>query len=329
MKVICFGVRDVEKPIFEKYNKNFGYQLELRSESLSMDNINLIQGQDAIICRASDKCNQEVIDAIKQANIKYLLTRTVGIDHIDTKYALSQGLKLARVPSYSPTAISEVAVAMALDLSRKTNHFAFQATQQDFRIDAPGFAKEMKNSVVGILGVGKIGIETAKMFKGLGAQVIGYDPYINDAYRTTVEFKTLDEVLHQADIICVHIPYIKGQNDKMINKDFINKMKDGSILINVSRGMIQDDKAILEAIKSNKLWGAGLDVLFDEKLYFGKKLNQIDDPVVKELLTYFPRVLITPHIGSYTDEAVANMVEISYQNLKDLIDTNECKNSIK
>ncbi len=329
MKVICFGVRETEKQIFEKYNKNFNYDLDLRSESLSMDTIDLINGKDAIICRASDKCNKEVIDAIKKANIKYLLTRTVGIDHIDTNYAIEQGLKIARVPSYSPTAIAEVSVSMALALSRKVIHFANKALTYDFTIDQIGFAKEMKNSTVGIIGVGKIGIEAAKMFKGLGAKVIGYDPYVNDAYKAIIDFKSLDEVLHEADIISVHIPYIKGQNEKMINKDFIAKMKDGAIIINVSRGMIQDDKVILEAIKSNKLWGAGLDVLFDEKIYFGKKLSDIEDPTVKELVGLYPRVLITPHIGSYTDEAVANMVETSYQNLKDFVDSNDCKNAIK
>ncbi len=328
MKVICFGVRDVEKPIFEKFNKDFNYELELRSETLSMDTINLIKGKEAIICRASDKCNREVIDAIKSNGIKYLLTRTVGIDHIDVNYAKEQGLLMARVPSYSPTAIAEVSVAMAMDLNRKVNHFAVKSMNNDFSFDAFGFAREMKNSIVGILGCGKIGYETAKMYKGLGAKVIGYDPYPNDVCKDVIEFKSLDEVLELADIVSVHIPYFKGQNEEMINDDFISKMKDGAILVNVSRGMIQNDKAILDALKSNKLSGAGLDVLQNEKLYFGKTLSNIEDPVVKELISLYPRVLVTPHIGSYTDEAVANMVETSYKNLKEYLDTKDCKNKI-
>ena len=328
MKVICFGVRGVEKPIFEKYNKRFNYELDLRSESLSIETIELIEGKDAIICRASDKCNKEIIDKIKKAGTKYLLTRTVGIDHIDVVYAKQNGLCLARVPSYSPTAIAEVSLAMAMSLSRRTAHFSFNTYCGNFKIDEQGFAKEIKNCTVGIIGVGKIGIESAKMFKSLGAHVIGYDPYINDSYKTIIDYKELDEVLRLSDIVSVHIPYIKGQNEQMINSDFINKMKDGAILINVSRGMIQNDKDILDAIKSNKLYGVGLDVLQHEEEFFNQQHKEIKNPIVKELISLYPRVLVTPHIGSYTDEAVANMVEISFENLKEYIDTNDCKNKI-
>lgn len=328
MKVICFGVREVERPIFTKYNAKFNYNLELRSESLSLDNASILNGYDAIICRASDKITKEVLDEIKKYNIKYLLTRTVGTDHIDVEYAKQLGLKLARVPSYSPTAISEVAVGMALSLSRKVMHFSLKSTKYDFSFDNMGFAQEMKNSTIGILGTGKIGFETARMFKGLGAKVIGYDPYINEHAKGILEYKSLDEVIKESDIISIHIPFIKGQNEKMINKEFISKMKNNSIIINCSRGQLQDDKAILDAIKSNKLYAAGLDVLYDEKQYFAKKLNDINDPVVKELISLYPRVLVTPHIGSYTDEAVANMVEISYSNLEEYAKTNDCKNKI-
>lgn len=328
MKVICFGVREVEKPIFEKFNKNFNYDLKLCSESLSINTIDLIKGYDAIIVRASDKITKEVIDKICDEKIQYLLTRTVGTDHIDIEYAKSKNLKMARVPSYSPTAIAEVATGMAMMLTRKIIHFAHKATQYDFSFDSFGFAQEYKNSTVGIIGTGKIGYETAKMFKGLGAKVIGYDPYPNDKAKEVLEYKNLDELLAESDVISLHIPFIKGTNEKMVNNEFISKMKTGAVLINAARGQIQDDKAILDAIKSNKLAGAGLDVLYDEKQYFGKKFSDINDPVVKELISLYPRVLIAPHIGSYTDEAVANMVEISYLNLKEWIDSKDCKNKI-
>lgn len=327
MKVICFGVRNVEKPIFEKYNK-YNYQLTLKQESLSKDNVSLLDGHDAIITRASDKVDQEVIDYIKKIGIKYLLTRTVGFDHIDVNYANSLGIKMARVPSYSPTAIAEVAFGMGLSLSRKLSYFSSKASNNNFIIDEFGFAKEIKNSVVGIIGTGKIGYETAKMFKSLNAKVYGYDIYQNDKAQEILEYTDLETLLKESDIVSIHIPYIKGQNDNFINEAFINKMKDNAILINCSRGQLQDEKAILNAIKSNKLSGVGIDVLNNEKNYFNKKLEDINDPIIKELISLYPRVLITPHIGSYTDEAVANMVEYSYDNLNEYIKTNECKNKI-
>ncbi|WP_036464857.1 NAD(P)-dependent oxidoreductase [Mycoplasmopsis sturni] len=329
MKVICFGVRDVEKPIFEKFNKNYNYELELRSESLTPENVEIIKGYDAIICRASDKVNREVLTKAKEYGINYVLTRTVGVDHMDLEAMHELGIQGARVPSYSPTAISELAVSMALTLSRRSVYFASKAAlQYNYQILPEGFAKEMKNSVVGIIGTGRIGLESAKMFKGLGAKVLGFDPYPNPNANGVIEYVTLEELLAHSDIVSIHMPYIKGKNDKMINAEFISKMKNQSILVNTARGQLQEEKAILDGLKSGKLYAAALDVFYDEKLYFGKKLTQIQDPVVKELIDMFPRVMTTPHIGSYTDEAVANMVEISYQNLKDLSSNIESKNKI-
>lgn len=327
MKVICFGVREVEKPIFIKFNK-YNYDLTLTNESLSFENVKLVDNHDAIIVRASDKIDKSVLDYVKNKNIKYLLTRTVGYDHIDIEYGNALGIKMARVPSYSPTAISELAVSMAISLSRRLEHFSYKTKELNLVIDSEGFSKEIKNSIVGIIGTGKIGFETAKMFKGLGAKVLGYDVYENDLAKNILEYKTLDELLANSDIVSIHIPYLKGKNDNFINDEFVSKMKNNSILINCARGQLQDEQAILKGLESNKLYGVGLDVLNNEKNYFNKKINSITDEIISKLINLYPRVLITPHIGSYTDEAVANMVEYSFDNLEEYIKTNECKNKI-
>ncbi|MBN0919650.1 2-hydroxyacid dehydrogenase [[Mycoplasma] gypis] len=328
MKVICFGVREVEAPIFERLNKDFNYELTLKSEALNEDNVEITKGFDAVICRASDKVNTNVLEKIKSYNIKYVLTRTAGFDHMDVNKGHDLGIQMARVPSYSPSAISEVAFTMALSLSRNIAHFSYKAKNYDFTFDSFGFSQEQKNSVVGIVGTGKIGFTTAKMFAGMNAKVLGYDPYPNENAKEILEYVSLDELLAKSDIVVFHMPYIKGQNDKFINKELISKMKDGAILINASRGQIQDQEALLEAVKSNKLRGIGIDVFWNEKTYLGKKLNEIEDDTFKQLLDLYPRVLVTPHIGSYTDEAVANMVEITYNNLKELCETCDCKNKI-
>lgn len=327
MKVICFGVIEVERPVFEKFNK-YNYDLTLTSESLTSNTVNLLDGHDAIIVRESDKVDRAVLDYAHKLGIKYLLTRTAGFDHIDIEYANQLGIKMARIPSYSPTAIAELAVSMAFSLSRKTNYFAYKAFHYDFMIDPAGYSKEMKSSVVGIIGTGRIGFETAKMFKGLGAKVVGYDIYKNEAVTSVLEYVELDELLKESDIVAVSVPYFKGQNDNLINKDFISKMKDNAIIINCSRGQLQDEQAILDALKSNKLLGAGLDVFKDEKNCINKKLTNVSDPILKELISLYPRVLVTPHIGFYTTDGVGNMVEFALDNLNEYLTTGECKNKI-
>ena len=192
------------------------------------------------------------------------------------------------------------------------------------------FSKEVRNCTVAVLGAGKIGLTTAKLFKGLGARVIAYDVFQSEAAKEIVEFMELDEVLAQADIISVHMPYIKDVNYHMINDEFISKMKDGAILVNTARGEIQDIEAIVKAIESGKLSGFGTDVLEGESATFFKDLREkeLENDLHQKLIDLYPRVLVTPHMGSYTDEALTNMIEFSYENLRDFLNEGTCKNSI-
>ncbi|VEU60213.1 D-lactate dehydrogenase (plasmid) [Mesomycoplasma conjunctivae] len=329
MKIITFKVRNVEKPIFEEINKKFGYKLEIHSESLTMENVNLTKGFDAVIVRVDGSINKEMLDALKANGIKYLLTRTVRTDHIDLEYAHKLGFKMARVPSYSPTAIAELAFAHALMLSRQTLHFGHKGFNKDFTIDPEGFATELKNKTVGIVGVGKIGLAAAKMFKVMTNNVLGFDLYPSEEGKKVVKYtKTLEELVKKSDIISFHCPYIKGKNDKMINDALIKQMKKGVIIVNTARGQIQDEEALLKGLKSGKIQAIATDVLNNEKSIFFKKHAEIENKTFRQLLEFYPRFVLTPHIGSYTDEAVENMVEYTYDNLKEYIETDQCKNAI-
>jgi len=160
--------------------------------------------------------------------------------------------------------------------------------------------------------------------------VVAYDVFQSDAAKEVVEFMELDEVLAQSDVISIHMPYIKGSNYHMINKDLIAKMKDGAIIINTGRGEVQDVNDILDAIESGKLGGFGTDVIEYESDLFFQDLNgqELKQEMHQRILDLYPRVLITPHIGSYTDEALSNMIEYSYENLQDILNDKECKNRL-
>ena len=141
----------------------------------------------------------------------------------------------------------------------------------------------------------------------------------------------IDELLAQSDIVSLHVPYFPGQNDKMANAEFFSKMKDGSIFLNTARGELQDNEAILAALKSGKLDGYGTDVFANETSFFFKKLAsaaEISDPTVRELVQMYPKVLVTPHIGSNTDEALANMIEYSMDNFNEILTIGTTKNLI-
>lgn len=329
VKVVCYGVRQVEVPFFEKLNK-YGFELVLVSELMTDENVELTKGAQAVIVRGNCKADRKNIEKMASYGVNYLLTRTVGFNHIDLEAAKEFGIQSARVPAYSPNAISELAVTLAMMLVRHTAYTVNKTKTKDFTVDAAMFSKEIRNCTVGILGTGKIGLTTAKLFKGLGANVVAYDIFENEAAKDIVEYLSLDEVLQSADVISVHVPYFKGQNDKMINTEFLGKMKADAVLVNTSRGELQDDEAILAAIENNTIGAFGTDVFAGEADFFFKNMeNQaLPYPVVEKLLNHYPRVLVTPHMGSYTDEALTNMVEISFDNLNEFLTTGKCDNQV-
>ncbi|MEH7392318.1 NAD(P)-dependent oxidoreductase [Bacillus sp. JJ1474] len=182
-----------------------------------------------------------------------------------------------------------------------------------------------------MIGIGKIGLTEAKLFKGLGAEVLAFDVYQSEEAKQVVTFMEMDELLEESDIVSIHVPYFPGKNDKLVNTDFIAKMKDGAILINTARGELQDNEAILNALKTRKLEGFATDVFANEEQIFFQKFDKPTkklDPTVQALIDLYPRVLVTPHIGSNTDEALVNMIETSFENFYDVITSGQTSNAI-
>ncbi|AQT85901.1 D-3-phosphoglycerate dehydrogenase SerA [Paenibacillus larvae subsp. larvae] len=332
LKIACYGVRDNEVPFFEKLNK-YDFQLSLFSELLNHSNIETAQGMDAVLLRGNCIADRKNIQKMHEYGIKYVFTRTVGFNHIDLQAAADYDMQVARVPFYSPNAIAELSLTLALSLLRHTAHTTIRTANKDFRVDEVMFSKEVRNCTVGIIGTGKIGFTEAQLFKGLGARVLGYDIFQSDAAKEILTYVELDELLEQSDIVSLHVPYFPGQNDKMVNAEFLAKMKDGSIFINTARGELHDNKAILEALQSGKLEGFATDVFANERDIFFRKFDDCScqklDPTVHALIDLYPRVLVTPHIGSNTDEALTNMIETSFQNFHDIMISGHTLNAIE
>lgn len=329
INLVCYGVRDVETEYFNRLNK-YDFKTTYVKDLLNTENLHLIEGNEAVMLRGNCPANEENIRVMADYGVKYLLTRTVGYNHIDLDAAKKYGMKVARVPGYSPNAIAELALTLAMMLLRNTAYTVSKTRKQDFTADAQMFSPEIRNCTVGIIGTGKIGLTAARLFKGLGARVIAYDLYPSEEGKEVVEYMSLDEVISQSHVVSVHCPYFKGSNHHMINDDFIAKMKTGAILINTARGELHDVEAVIRALESGKLGGFGTDVLEGEQKVFFKDLRnqELEDKNIEKLVKMFPKVIITPHIGSYTDEALVNMVEISYDNLNDILIKGKSENEL-
>ncbi len=329
-KIICFGCRDYEKPYFEKLGKKYGYELVLRPEYLNNDCWELAKGYEIVMVRGNCVVDHDHMKLLKDAGLKYYLTRTAGYNHVDVAACKELGIDTAFVPGYSPNAISELALTLAMMLLRHTAYACKETSEGHFKVTNQMFSKEVRGCTVGILGCGRIGRVTAGLFKGLGAKVIGYDPYPSPACQGLLEMKDADSVFKESDIIVSHMAYFKGVNDNFISAEKIAEMMDGSILINVARGEVLDTKAALEAVRSGHLDGLGLDVIDNEKTLFNKDHDpkHMSSPIHQEIIDLYPKVLITPHIGSATDLALVDMIEVSIQNMEEYLATGKCKNSL-
>lgn len=329
IKMICFGARKNEQQYFIDLNK-YGYELTLIEELLTEDNIDLVAGHNAVMLRGNCNAKAKNLLKMKEMGVEFLLTRTVGVDHIDIPEAKRLGFKLARVPGYSPNAISELALTLAMMLLRNTSSMTDSTSKGDFTVHPNYFSREVRFLKIGILGVGRIGLTTAKLFKGIGAEVYGYDIFQSDEAKETIKFVDLDTIIKNSDVLCIHMPYNKDENHYFIDDAFLNKMKDNSVIINCARGELVNLKSIISAIKSGKLSGFAADVLENESAIFNKNFNQSStgNALVDELISLYPKTLITPHVGSNTDEACRNMIEYSYDNLNEILETGECKNKL-
>jgi len=240
---------------------------------------------DAIVVRSATKVNAAVIDAGK--NLKAVVRGGVGVDNIDVKYAESKGVKVFNTPTASSASVAELALAHIFALARFISDA--NLTMRQGLWEKKKYAKgiEVGGKTLGILGIGRIGRELAKRAMALGMKVIAFDPYVV-SIDIPVKLMSKDEVLTQADFISLHMP--KDPAGYVIGEAEISKMKNGAYIINCARGGVMDEKAVIAALNSGKLGGAGIDVFEQE-------------PTGNTELVNHPKVSVTPHIGANTEEA--------------------------
>lgn len=312
MKAVAYSIKPFEKEFLAKANQK-KHDITLISNPLTIDTAIYANGKDAIIVFTNDDVSAAVIDKLAELGVKYIVTRSFGTDHIDKEAAAKAGIKLSYVPSYSPQPIAEHAVALAFALNRKLIKADHNSHIFDFRSDdLIGF--NFSGKTVGIIGLGATGIAAANLFKGLGCNVIGYDKF-PPADISPVLPVSLEDLLAESDIISLHIP-LTPQTKHLIQKGTLDKMKDGAMLINTSKGAIIKTSDLLLALESGKIGYLGMDVYENEKgLFFeDHQKDEEKDPLLTTLLAY-ENVLITPHQAYLTREALQEIADQTIQSL--------------
>ena len=299
------------KPLAEQMN----YQIKFRSVRLDEDSAGLAKGYDAICAFVNDDLNKNVINELIDAGIKGILMRCAGYNNVDLEAAKGK-LKILRVPSYSPEAVAEFAMAQILTVNRQT-HRAYVRIR-DFNMNINGLMGEnLYQKTIGIVGTGRIGQAMIRICRGFGMKILAYDLYPNESL--DVEYVKLDQLFRESDIISLHCP-LTDDSRYMINEDSLKIMKDGVYIMNTSRGELIRTEDLLEALRvPGKIGGVGLDVYEEEEeLFYEDRSNEImTDDMLARLVT-FPNVLVTSHQGYFTKEAMREIAHVTMENAKAL-----------
>ncbi len=317
MKVLFYAAKVYDQKSFDPVLENFpGIEIDYIEHELEPMTAALAKGYDAVCAFVSADVGAKTLEVFKECGVKVVLMRCAGYNNVDTEKAKELGIIVKRVPGYSPEAVAELAMGLALAVNRRLYKAYNKVRENDYTLRGLR-GVNFYQKTAGIVGTGKIGAAMARICHGFGMKVIAYDVYENPSLKEFVEYVSLDELLSRSDLISLHCPLLDSTYH-MINLESIKKMKDGVILVNTSRGALVDTKELIEGIRLNKFLGVGLDVYEEEtgNVYQDRSDDIMEHSVTARLLA-FPNVMITSHQGFYTMEALAAIAETTLQNLKD------------
>lgn len=248
----------------------------------------VIGDYDALVVRSETKATKEVIEAAKK--LKVIARAGIGVDNIDLDAATNAGIAVVNAPTGNTVAAAEHTMALMLALSRNVP-FAQQSLKAGEWKRSQFMGIEVRNKTLGVCGLGRVGSEVAKRAQSFDMRLVGYDPFVAPDYakRMGIELLSLEELLAQSDFITLHTPLTDGTRHMISNKE-VALLKPGARLINVARGELVDEQAILDGLDSGQLGGVALDVFAQE-------------PPENTTLVGHPKVVVTPHLGASTEEA--------------------------
>ena len=323
LRVAFFDTKPYDKIYFDALKDDYGIEIEYFESKLSPRTAVMAKNVKAVVAFVNDDVCKETIDVLKENGVEIIAMRCAGYNNVDLA-AAKDVMTIVRVPEYSPHAVAEHTLALLLTLVRKT-HKAYIRTR-DFNFSLSGFVGfDLYGKTLGAIGTGKIGRAFIDICKGMGMNVIAYDPFPNQGY---IEYVSLEELFQRADIISLHCP-LTNETYHMINDYSIRLMKDNVFILNTSRGALIDTESLIDGIRSGKIGGAGLDVYEEESEFFYEDFSEsiLKDDLLSRLIM-MPNVLITSHQAFLTHEALKRIAEITLGNIRSWFDGEELENEI-
>jgi D-specific alpha-keto acid dehydrogenase len=303
-----YGCGQDEAMLFRELAPRFGVTPTITDAAVSEANVELACGNRCVSIGHKTRVTHSMLLALSRAGVRYISTRSIGCDHIDMQYAERAGIAVENI-AYSPDSVADFTLMLMLMAIRQAQSLVRRVDAHDYRLgDVRG--KELRDVTVGVIGTGRIGSAVIDRLRGFGCRIVAYD----NRPKTAAEYLPLDELLRQSDIVTLHTP-LTADTHHFLNRQRIERLKQGAFIVNTGRGALIDTGALIQALESGKVGGAALDVLEGEEgIFYADRSNK---PVENERLLRlrgFPNVLITPHTAYYTEHALRDTVEATMRN---------------
>ncbi|WP_299211806.1 2-hydroxyacid dehydrogenase [uncultured Dokdonia sp.] len=329
MKIAVFSTKSYDQHYFEKYNQDYDFNFSFFETNLHADTANLTDGFDVVCVFVNDIVDEKTIEILSNNGVGLIALRCAGFNNVDIESAKKHEIKVVRVPTYSPEAVAEHAMALILTLNRKTHKAYNRVREGNFSLkNLIGFNVHKKT--VGVIGTGQIGATFCKVIKGFGCRIIAFDISENSELKELgIEYLSLEGVFKQADIISLHCPL--NENTKhIIDKASIATMKEGVMIINTSRGALINTPDAIDGLTNKKIGYLGIDVYEQEENLFFEDLSEriIQDELILRLMS-FPNVLITSHQAFFTKEAMVEITTTTLENIHAFAKSKALENEVK
>jgi D-specific alpha-keto acid dehydrogenase len=303
MGITIYGCGEDEAALFRAVAPGLGIVPVITDEAVSEANVALASGNQCISVSHRTQLTHSTLRSLRRAGVRYISTRSVGCNHIDSECALSMGISVGTV-AYSPDSVADYTLMLILMAARNAKETIGRAQAHDYRL-AHVRGRELRDLTVGVIGTGRIGAAVVDRLRGFGCQTLAYDLCPN----TSTRYVPLDELAQQSDVITLHTP-LTEDTFHLLDHRRIGLMRYGAIIINTGRGSLLDTEALLLALESGHLGGAALDVLEGEEgVFYSDYRNRAVEAPQLSRLQQLPNVLITPHTAYYTEHAMSDIVE--------------------
>ena len=327
MNILFYGTKNYDQQFFDKLLPDYpGIEIKFIEANIDVETASLAKGYEAICAFVNADLGTRVIEELNRQGVKLILMRCAGYNNVDLETVHKYGIKILRVPGYSPEAVAEHAMALVLTANRHTHKAYIKCRENNFALNGL-MGVNLYQKTAGIIGTGKIGQAMARICLGFGMKVIAYDLFPNKSL-DFLEYVSLDELLASSDLISLHCP-LTDETKHLINASTIAKMKDGVILVNTSRGGLIKTDDLIAGIRDHKFFAVGLDVYEEETDYVYEDMSEhIMQTSLSQRLLSFPNVTMTSHQGFFTEDALTNIAETTLDNAYAYMKGDELKNEV-